>query len=63
MFAVRRPLFRLAFLLLPVLIFGIPTSHAASLARSINIPVAGFVDDDEDKPEVTDRVARVSFIE
>jgi hypothetical protein len=57
-----RPLFTLAFLLLPVLFFGIPTLQAASPAQTINIPDAGAVDED-DTPEVTDRVARVSFVE
>ncbi len=63
MFAVRRPLFTLAFLLLPALFLSVPTVHAASPAQSINLPDTGAVDDDEDTPDVTDRVARVSFVE
>ncbi|MBV9241274.1 MAG: FecR domain-containing protein, partial [Acidobacteria bacterium] len=63
MFAVRRPLFTLAFLLLPALLFSVPSLHAASPAQRINIPDTGSVDDDEDTPDVTDRVARISFVE
>ncbi|HEY2847934.1 MAG TPA: DUF6600 domain-containing protein, partial [Pyrinomonadaceae bacterium] len=63
MFAVRRPLFTLAFLLMPALTFSALTLHAASPAQTINIPDTGVVDDDEDTPDVTDRVARVSFVE
>ncbi|MFL6373076.1 MAG: DUF6600 domain-containing protein [Pyrinomonadaceae bacterium] len=63
MFTGSRPLFTLAFLLLFALAFGVPTLRAASFAQTINIPDKGTVDDDEEAPDVTDRVARVSFVE
>ncbi|HTH51502.1 MAG TPA: DUF6600 domain-containing protein, partial [Pyrinomonadaceae bacterium] len=62
MFAVKRPLFSLAFLLLLVCVGSI-SALAATPAQRINIPDNGAVIDDDDKPEVTDRVARVSFLE
>ncbi|HEV7699626.1 MAG TPA: DUF6600 domain-containing protein [Pyrinomonadaceae bacterium] len=64
--AATRPFFSLAFLSLLILCGSALNVGAASPAQRINLPEAGnwIVDDgDDDTPEVTDRVARISFLE
>ena len=65
MHAATRPLFSLV-LFACLLAAGITLAAAATPATSINLPASGnyvLDDGDDDTPAVTDRVARISFLE